>query len=124
MSQMIVLDVLARFLNAFGESPVLREFAHSRSLTVAYRLTDMKQCFYMEFKDGAARAALGDPDGKADLELEMISEIFDGVMTGRISGTSAAMSGKIRLLGDAMKIMPMQKVQKEIERLYQAAKAG
>jgi putative sterol carrier protein len=48
----------------------------------------------------------------------MTGAIFDGVMSGQIYGTSAAMTGKIRYSGDMMKAMSLQRIQKDMTRLY------
>jgi putative sterol carrier protein len=48
----------------------------------------------------------------------MTCAIFDGVMSGQIYGTSAAMTGKIRYSGDMMKAMSLQRIQKDMTRLY------
>jgi autoinducer 2 (AI-2) kinase len=76
----------------------------------------------MVFENGAVKAGMGAPPGKADLTLKMKAEIFDGMMTGKINAMSAAMSGKMKFSGDTGKAMQMQRIQKDIMRLYSEAR--
>jgi hypothetical protein len=52
----------------------------------------------------------------------MTGAIFDGVMSGQINATTAAMTGKIRYSGDTMKAMSLQRIQKDMTRLYSQAR--
>jgi putative sterol carrier protein len=113
--------VLTRWLAACQADPSLQEFAKNRQLSVQYRLSDSGQEFHTIFANGTVQAGLGVLDIPPDLSLKMTGETFDGLMSGRINGTTAAMSGKVRFSGDTMKAMPAQRIQKDLIRLYQEA---
>lgn len=116
-------SILRAFLSASEGDEALRAFAAGRRFSMHYSLTDAGLDFHMLFDDGAVRAGLGAPPGPPDLALKMKAEVFDGMMTGRIKAMSAAMSGKLKFSGDTAKAMQMQRVQKDIMRLYSAARA-
>jgi autoinducer 2 (AI-2) kinase len=52
----------------------------------------------------------------------MSADTFDGMFTGRVSVNKAAMTGKLSFSGDTRKAMSLQRIQKDLGRLYQAAR--
>ncbi len=110
--------ILRQFLAACEKEPDMQTFAAGRQLTMHYVLTDAGLEFYMAFDNGTVRAGMGAPPARADLTLKMKAEIFDGMMTGKVNGATAAMTGKLKFSGDTGKAMALQRVQREISRLY------
>ena len=87
-----------------------------------FLLTDLKQEFYLRFADGSVTGDLAAPGSSPDLTLKMKADILDGMFTGRINPTRAAMTGKISFSGDTRRAMTMQKIQKDLSRLYTLAR--
>lgn len=115
-------EILRRFLERLPGDPVMGAFAAGRRFVMHYTLSDAGLEFYMAFLDGAVGAGLGPPPEKPDLRLKMLAQIFDGMMTGKINPVSAAMRGKMKFSGDTRKAMQMQRIQKDLMRLYQEAR--
>lgn len=116
-------DVLRRFLFDCERDANLRDFAREHTISVHYSITDSKTDFHMLFGDGVVRAGLGAPPEEADFTLKMDADTFDGVMSGRLRGMTLAMSGKLKFKGDTMKGMALQKIGKDLSRLYIQARA-
>lgn len=112
-------NILRQFLASSEKDSILQSFSENRRLTMHYQLTDAGLDFHMIFDNGTFIAALGAPPARADLTLKMKAEVFDGMMTGAINGATAAMTGKLKFSGDTAKAMVLQKIQKDIMRLYQ-----
>jgi len=118
----MLIEIISRFLSYLETDSAMQSFAQNRHLTMLYVLSDAEVEFYMSFQDGTTRAALGQPPTPADITLKMKADIFDGMMMGRVNGTTAAMTGKLKFSGDTSKAMSMQKVQKDMGRLYARAR--
>ena len=114
--------ILAEFLISSEKDPAFIGFAANRIFSMYYALTDANLDFNMVFENGAVKTGMGAPDGKPDLTLKMKAEIFDGMMIGRINAMGAAMSGKMKFTGDTGKAMQMQRIQKDMMRLYTDAR--
>ena len=96
----------------------LQEFARKRPIIVQYRIPDKGIQFFMAFKDGQVRTGMGAADSPATLSLTMAEKTFTGVMDGEIDGTAAAFSGEMKFKGDPLKAMALQKIQKDLNRLW------
>ncbi len=114
--------VLERFLDRAGSDPALLEFATGRDLTTQYTVTDLGLDFSMTFLDGVVVAGLGAPARPAQVRMKAKAEVLDGILTGRINGNRAAMSGKLAFMGDVRLAMGMQRIQADMVRLYAAAR--
>jgi putative sterol carrier protein len=112
-------EIIQKFLFLCESDPVLIEFAQKRPITIQYNLTDLDISFFMVFKDGVVTAKMGTAPSTATLALTMDSTTFVGVMLGNIDGMSAALSGELKFKGDPLKAMALQKIQKDLNRLYQ-----
>ena len=98
-------------------------FAEGRQVTVRYELHDVKLSFYTSFDQGAVHCGVGDPPEKPQVTLKMKADILDKLFTGRENGPKAAMSGKLSFTGDTIKGMSLQRIQKDLNRLYTETRA-
>lgn len=114
--------LLESFLGRLREDDTLRRFAADRDVTLRFTLPDLDRVFYLRLRDGEVGAALGDPEGGADVELRMRAEVLDGMLGGRLDPMHAATSGKLAFRGDSLKAMTLQQVQGELTRCWQAAR--
>jgi ketol-acid reductoisomerase len=114
--------VLRTFVDLAPEDAALQEFAEGRQLNTQYVLSDQDLAFYLGFQNGTVIAGIGAPPSTAEVRLEMDADVLDAMFTGRINAARAAMSGKISFHGDARRAMTVQRVQKDLTRLYQEAR--
>jgi len=114
--------ILSTFLENAVTDQALQEFSKDKDFTMHFLLTDLKQEFYLRFADGSVTGDLAAPGSSPDLTLKMKADILDGMFTGRINPTRAAMTGKISFSGDTRRAMTMQKIQKDLSRLYSQAR--
>ena len=118
---------MEQLLGAFGRrvsrDEKILSFAEGRQVTVRYVLNDVNLSFYTSFDQGAVRCGVGDPPEKPEVTLKMKADILDKLFTGRENGPKAAMSGKLSFTGDTIKAMSLQRIQKDLNRLYTEARA-
>jgi autoinducer 2 (AI-2) kinase len=67
----------------------------------------------------AGRAA---PAAPADVELRLAADVLDGMFTGRVQAMQAALDGRLSFTGDTAKAMTLQQLQRELGRLWRAAR--
>jgi sugar (pentulose or hexulose) kinase/phosphoglycerate dehydrogenase-like enzyme/ribulose-5-phosphate 4-epimerase/fuculose-1-phosphate aldolase/putative sterol carrier protein len=118
---------MERLLGNFGQrvsrDEKILSFAKGRQVMVRYELNDVNLSFYTSFDQGAVRCGVGDPPEKPQVTLKMKADILDKLFTGRENGPKAAMSGKLSFTGDTIKAMSLQRIQKDLNRLYTEARA-
>jgi autoinducer 2 (AI-2) kinase len=114
--------ILSTFLENAVTDQALQKFSKDKDFTMHFLLTDLKQEFYLRFANGSVTGDLAAPGSSPDLTLKMKADILDGMFTGRINPTRAAMTGKISFSGDTRRAMTMQKIQKDLSRLYTLAR--
>jgi sugar (pentulose or hexulose) kinase/phosphoglycerate dehydrogenase-like enzyme/ribulose-5-phosphate 4-epimerase/fuculose-1-phosphate aldolase/putative sterol carrier protein len=118
---------MERVLDNFGQRVSCDEkilsFAAGRQVTVRYELSDVNLSFYTTFDQGAVRYGVGEPSERPHVTLKMKAELLDKLFTGRENGPKAAMSGKLSFIGDTIKAMSLQRIQKDFNRLYTEARA-
>ena len=54
--------------------------------------------------------------------MPLKGEILDGLFTGRLNGTKAALSGRLSFSGDTIKAISLKRIQKDLNRLYMTAR--
>jgi len=106
------------YLTMYEGDAALKEFARKRPIVIQYRIPDKEIQFYMAFKDGQVRTGMGEAESPATLRLTMAEKTFTGVMDGDLDGTAAALSGEMKFKGDPLKAMALQKIQKDLNRLW------
>ena len=117
-----VEEIVRRFCEKAVADPALREFAARRRVMTHYTMTDLGLEFYIGFQDGQVIAGLGAPPTPAEVRMKATAEVLDSILTGRLSGQKAAMSGKLSFSGDVRTAMGVQRVQGDLIRLYTAAR--
>jgi L-ribulose-5-phosphate 4-epimerase len=117
---------MERLLKNFGQrlshDQKILAFAEGQQVTVRYELNDVKLSFYTSFDQGTVHCGVGDPPEKPQVTLKMKADILDKLFTGRENGPKAAMSGKLSFIGDTIKAMSLQRIQKDLNRLYAEAR--
>jgi autoinducer 2 (AI-2) kinase len=116
-------QLLCTFGRRVSRDEKILSFAEGRQVTVRYVLNDVNLSFYTSFDQGAVRCGVGDPPEKPQVTLKMKADILDKLFTGRENGPKAAMSGKLSFIGDTIKAMSLQRIQKDLNRLYTEARA-
>ena len=113
---------LGLFLTRAVTDAALNEYAAHHSVGSHYVVSDLGLEFYLGFHEGRVSAGLGAPPWPADVTIRAKEETLDGVLTGRVSATRAAMSGRLSFRGSVRLAKGMQRVQHDVERLYTAAR--
>lgn len=114
--------VLQLFFDRAAVDTALREFAAKRSVSSHYFVNDLGLEFHIGFRDGRVVTGLGAPAQPAEVRLKAKAETLDAILTGRLSGNKAAMTGRLSLSGDVRLAMGMQKIQGDVVRVYSAAR--
>jgi len=116
--------VLRTFIAHAVQDAALQEFAAGRQVTTHYVLSDLGADkgrpleFYIAFQDGSVTGGLGAPPSPAEVRLTTTADVLDGMFTGRINAARAAMTGKVSFDGDTRQALGVQRVQKDLSRLY------
>jgi putative sterol carrier protein len=111
-------EKLRSFMSACENDAALQEFAQKRPMSLRFGITDQELVFTLVFKEGTVRAGLGSLVYRPDLDVKTDAGTFEGLMTGRVNGAAAYMTGKLKFSGDTMKGMAMQKITKEMNRIW------
>jgi ribulose-5-phosphate 4-epimerase/fuculose-1-phosphate aldolase/predicted lipid carrier protein YhbT len=114
--------VLQLFVDRAAGDAALQEFAAKRSVSSHYFVNDLGLEFHIGFRDGRVVTGLGAPAQPADVKLKAKAETLDAILTGRLNGNKAAMTGRLSFSGDVRLAMGMQKMQGDMVRLYSAAR--
>ena len=115
-------QILRLFVGRAVGDPALIEFAAKQAVNSHYFINDLGLEFYVGFRDGGVIAGLGAPEQPAEVRLKAKAETLDAILTGRLSGNKAAMTGRLSFSGDVRLAMGMQRIQGELIRLYSAAR--
>lgn len=119
-------ELMARVIRAFvadaASDPALLLFARDRTLTSAYRLTDIGVMLSLRFAGGAVVGALEPPPEPPQVQLSLTAAVFDGMLSGRINATRAALAGDIAFDGETRAALTLQRVQRDLIRVYRQAR--
>ena len=116
-------ETLQKFLSLCPGDSALQDFGKRRKMSLFFRITDSGDQFHMVFDGGTVVAGEGAPSGGApDLVLSTTSKTLDGLMTGKIHGETAVMSGAL-YVSDEWKAMDLQAILGDMVRLYKQAAA-
>ncbi len=114
--------VIKRFIDNMGNDETIKKLSKGLKVTMGWDIPDLGLSFHTEFLDGAVTGGIGQADPPSMVFLEMDNETFDGMFTGEIDGTSAAMSGAMSFSGDMSAAMGLQVLQEDMGRVYLASK--
>ncbi len=114
--------ILRLFIEHALADPALNAFAAKSKVTTQYTLSDLDLDFYIAFR-GSVTGGLGAPPQPAEVKMKAKAETLDAIFTGKLGGNQAAMSGKLSFSGDVRLAMGVQRVQRDLIRLYTAARA-
>jgi putative sterol carrier protein len=117
-------EVIARWLGLIPGDEIISEGSVGYDVSVEFEIEDLDSFFYIHFQDGSFSGDMGKYPGEAMVELCMTSEVFDGMFSGELDATTAAMSGDLAFAGDVSAAMGLQSLQDDLNRLYVAARGG
>jgi putative sterol carrier protein len=113
-------EVLQKFWGLCAEDGALQNFARRRKMSLYFRITDSGDQFHMVFDNGTVASGEGAPPSSPDLVLSMSSKTLNDLMTGKMHGETAVMSGAL-YVSDEWKAMDVQGIQSDLARLYKQA---
>jgi autoinducer 2 (AI-2) kinase len=113
--------ILARFAEGIAGDEALAAFATDQDVTLHFTLSDLGLEIYFRLR-GEVSAGLGAPEEPADVQLRMKADVLDGMFTGRVNAMQSAMEGRLSFTGDTVKAMALQQLQRDLSRLYRAAR--
>lgn len=113
-------EVLQKFWTLCAQDPALQNFSKRRKMSLFFRITDSGEQFHLTFDTGSVSAGEGAPAGTPDLVLSMTSKTLNDMMTGKLHGETAVMSGAL-YVSDEWKAMDIQGIQGDLARLYKQA---
>jgi len=115
-------EVIGRWLGLIPSDEAIKEGCEGYDVSVEFEVEDLDFFFHIHFQDGDFSGGIGEFPGEAMVELCMSSEVFDGMFSGELDATTAAMSGDLAFAGDVSAAMGLQVLQEDLNRLYLAAR--
>jgi putative sterol carrier protein len=115
-------EVVARWLGSIPTDQGITEGCEGYDVSVEFEVEDLDFFFHIHFQDGDFSGGVGEFPGEAMVELCLSSEVFDGMFSGELDATTAAMSGDLAFAGDVSAAMGLQVLQEDLNRLYLAAR--
>jgi putative sterol carrier protein len=114
--------IILRWLELLRDDEAIKEGCEGYDVLVEFEIEDLDLFFYTHFHDGQFSGGVGEFPGDAMVELSMSSEVFDGMFSGELDATSAAMSGELAFSGDVSAAMGLQSLQDDMNRVYLVAR--
>jgi autoinducer 2 (AI-2) kinase len=118
-----MIGIIEHYCRRVSGDEAIRSFAATKDVTVRYVVPDLDLVFFMCFTGNPVGTGLGEPPTAPQLTLKMNAQVLDDVMCERLGGMKAAMSGLMAFSGNTMKAMSLQRIQKDLSRLYQQVRA-
>jgi autoinducer 2 (AI-2) kinase len=115
--------ILRAFVDHICADEAMREFAVDKDVTLRFIVPDADATFFLRLQNGLVLGDLTPPEPPADVELKMPADVLDGMFTDRINPMQAATSGGLSFSGDTVKAMTLQEIQRDLSRLYGAARS-
>ncbi len=116
--------LLERFVAAIAADEPFQAFAEtSQDVILHFTLSDLGTQFHFGFGNGQVTAALGPPGETAPVQLKLRAALLDGMFTGEANAMQAAMNGELSFSGDTAKAMTLSQLQRDLSRVYRAARA-
>jgi len=115
-------NVIARWIELMQDDEVIKEGCQGYDVSVEFEIEDLDLLFWVHFLDGQFSGGLGEFPGEAMVELSLSSEVFDGMFSGELDATEAAMSGELAFSGDVSAAMGLQSLQDDMNRVYVASR--
>lgn len=113
-------ETLTKFLALCAEDETLKNFAKHQKTTVVFQVSDTGEDFFFKFEAGVVTAGTGKPEGTVDLMLRMNSKTMENLLSGKLDGESAVMSGAL-YVSNEWKAMEIQGIQYALTRCYKQA---
>jgi putative sterol carrier protein len=117
-------EVIVRWLELIGEDDTVKEGSEGYDVSVEFEIEDLDFFFHIHFEDGDFSGGIGEFPDEAMVELCLSSEVFDGMFSGELDATTAAMSGDLAFAGDVSAAMGLQILQDDLNRLYVEARGA
>jgi putative sterol carrier protein len=114
--------VIARWIELIPGDDAVSEGSEGYDVSVEFEIEDLDFFFHIHFQDGSFGGGIGKLPGEVMVELCMSSEVFDGMFSGELDATTAAMSGDLAFAGDVSAAMGLQSLQDGLNRIYLAAR--
>jgi putative sterol carrier protein len=114
--------VIARWLELIRGDDTIKDGCEGYDVSVEFEIEDLDFFFYIHFEERDFSGGIGEFPGEAMVELCMSSEVFDGMFSGELDATTAAMSGDLAFAGDVSAAMGLQSLQDDLNRLYVEAR--
>lgn len=102
-------------MKAYIEEELNRNPAPIKGVNIHYQFHisgEEEDVFQLQLLDGQAKIAQAD-DAAADCTLIMSADSFRKFLTGKLSGTVAFMTGKLKIKGDIGKAMKLESILKQ-----------
>jgi putative sterol carrier protein len=115
-------EVIVRWLGLIPRDENISAGSVGYDVSVEFEIEDLDTFFYVHFQDGGFSGGMSEFPGEAMVELCLTSEVFDGMFSGELDATTAAMSGDLAFAGDVSAAMGLQSLQDDLNRLYVAAR--
>lgn len=114
--------VIGRWLELIAEDRAVADGSRGYDVSVEFEIEDLDLFFYTHFHDGSFTGGVGEFPDEAMVELCLSSAVFDGMFSGELDATTAAMSGDLAFAGDVSAAMGLQSLQEDLNRLYLVAR--
>ena len=122
-SREALVRLLEKLAALMAADPALVNASKGKHLSISYEFPDLEIFFYTNLHDGTVETGVGEVED-ADIQLTMDSDIFDGMFTGRVNATKAAMKGELAFSGNVAAAMRLQGLMGDFQRLYTQARAA